>query len=358
MPTSRTFRRILATSIMAGALAVMLPLSSTACAQVMGEVDVAPPPIPTYDQPELPGDGYIWTPGYWAWSGTQYYWVDGAWVLPPYQDALWTPGWWGYGGDGYFWNAGYWGPTVGYYGGINYGFGYFGTGFYGGYWRGGRFWYNEGYNRIPRGFRNIYTQRYNGYDGRPGGPAFNSHPPIRYTGRNNNGGYGYGSRGSEGGNQSSGYHQPMNGSRGYGNTVVTGENRGGYGVRTDTGRPVYNNGYTGREGSPAGITRYGGPPTAQPQPNYGGGRTYTSPGYGGRGYSAPPQAGYSGGRSYSAPAPNYGGGRGYSAPAPSSGGGRSFSAPSGGGGGGHASAPAPSGGGGSRGGGESHGGHR
>ena len=50
---------------------------------------------------------------------------------PPTTGALWTPGDWGYGYGGYFWNAGYWGPYVGYYGGINYGFGYFGIGFYG-----------------------------------------------------------------------------------------------------------------------------------------------------------------------------------------------------------------------------------
>jgi hypothetical protein len=38
--------------------------------------------------------------------------------------------------------AGYWGPHVGFYGGINYGFGYGGVGFFGGEWRGGAFAYN------------------------------------------------------------------------------------------------------------------------------------------------------------------------------------------------------------------------
>ena len=36
------------------------------------EAGVAPPAIPTYDQPECPGEGYIWTPGYWAWGGSGY----------------------------------------------------------------------------------------------------------------------------------------------------------------------------------------------------------------------------------------------------------------------------------------------
>src|SRR5665213_3130380 len=145
--------------------------------------DQAPPPIPQYDQPECPGDGYIWTTGYWAYDpNSGYNWVDGAWVLPPYTDALWTPGWWGYGGSDYFWTAGYWGPEVGYYGGINYGFGYFGVGFYGGYWNGGHFWYNRPYGHFGGGFRgSFYNRTYAGFNGRPGGRSFNSHPPSQFA---------------------------------------------------------------------------------------------------------------------------------------------------------------------------------
>ena len=78
----------------------------------------------------------------------------------------------GLGVGGYFWNAGYWGRHIGYYGGINYGFGYFGTGFYGGYWNGGHFFYNGAYNHI--GFHNgfVYNHPVAGFDGRPGGAAF------------------------------------------------------------------------------------------------------------------------------------------------------------------------------------------
>ena len=135
-------------------------------------IQQVPPAIPDYAQPAAPADGYIWTPGYWAWNGYGYVWVQGAWVAPPYVGALWTPGYWGGGPYGYFWNAGYWGPTVGYYGGINYGFGYFGIGFYGGYWGGGHFWYNSAYCRL--GFRSgyVYTRPYSGYAGHPGGASF------------------------------------------------------------------------------------------------------------------------------------------------------------------------------------------
>src|ERR1700761_3724038 len=92
-----------------------------ATAGVFVSVNVAPPALPIYAQPPCPGDGYIWTPGYWAYGDAGYYWVDGAWVYPPYVGGLWTPGYWGWGGGGYFWHAGYWGRSIGYHGGINYG---------------------------------------------------------------------------------------------------------------------------------------------------------------------------------------------------------------------------------------------
>ena len=85
-----------------------------------------PPPLPEYSQPEIPGDGYIWTPGYWSWSSDGYYWVPGAWARPPDAGYLWTPGWWGYSGHRYRYHNGYWGRHIGYYGGINYGNGYTG----------------------------------------------------------------------------------------------------------------------------------------------------------------------------------------------------------------------------------------
>ena len=37
--------------------------------------DQPPPPLPDYEQPQAPGDGYMWTPGYWAYGQDGYYWV-------------------------------------------------------------------------------------------------------------------------------------------------------------------------------------------------------------------------------------------------------------------------------------------
>jgi hypothetical protein len=114
-------------------------------AQVGVAISIGPPALPVYEQPLCPGDGYLWTPGYWAYDYdvTDYYWVPGTWVMGPEIGFLWTPAYWGWGGDGFVFYDGYWGPSVGFYGGINYGFGYFGLGFGGGRWDGGHFFYNR-----------------------------------------------------------------------------------------------------------------------------------------------------------------------------------------------------------------------
>jgi len=125
-------------------------------------VNIAPPPLPVYEQPFAPGPGYLWTPGYWAWDPGigDYYWVPGTWVRPPSVGVYWTPGYWGWSNRVYVFHSGYWGPHVGYYGGINYGFGYGGVGYAGGYWRGGGFWYNTSVNRFAPGVRitNVYNR--------------------------------------------------------------------------------------------------------------------------------------------------------------------------------------------------------
>jgi hypothetical protein len=132
-------------------LVLLIPILTTpapASAAVVVSVAIAPPELPVYAQPPIPGPGYIWTPGYWAYGAADYYWVPGTWVLPPSVGLLWTPGYWGWANGLYVWHGGYWGPHIGFYGGVNYGFGYFGTGFVGGYWQSGRFFYNTAYANI------------------------------------------------------------------------------------------------------------------------------------------------------------------------------------------------------------------
>ena len=117
-----------------------------------------PPPLPDYEQPPAPGPDYLWTPGYWAWNSGGYYWVPGNWVSAPYQGALWTPGYWGFFGGHYRFHHGYWGLHIGYYGGVDYGYGYVGHGYYGGYWNHDHFFYNTTITRVNVNvIRNVYV---------------------------------------------------------------------------------------------------------------------------------------------------------------------------------------------------------
>jgi hypothetical protein len=140
----------------------MLAISAASFAQVRVGVaiTIAPPELPVYDQPICPGDGYIWTPGYWAYGDDDYYWVPGTWVLAPEVGFLWTPGYWGWGDGGYIFYDGYWGPQIGFYGGINYGFGYFGHGYEGGRWENGHFFYNRAVSNVNVSvIHNVYETR-------------------------------------------------------------------------------------------------------------------------------------------------------------------------------------------------------
>ena len=167
-------------------LIAVIPASSYA--GVFISVGFAPPVLPVYVQPPCPEPGWMWTPGYWAYGADGYFWVPGTWVPAPYVGALWTPGYWGWGGGLYVWHPGYWGPHIGYYGGVNYGFGYMGVGFVGGMWAGGVFRYNTAVMRVNTSvIHNTYVDdrvihntafvnnTHVAYSGGPGGV---NHPPT------------------------------------------------------------------------------------------------------------------------------------------------------------------------------------
>src|SRR5713226_1379725 len=109
---------------------IMLAVPAASFGHVGVSITIAPPVLLVYSQPVCPGEGFLWTPGYWGW------------------------------GEGvYIWHAGYWGPHVGFYGGINYGFGYVGVGYAGGYWNGGHFFYNREVNNVNvTVIRNTYNR--------------------------------------------------------------------------------------------------------------------------------------------------------------------------------------------------------
>jgi hypothetical protein len=156
----RSIRSLLFSSLLFAS--VMLALSGALFAQIGVSITIGPPPLPVYEQPLCPAEGYIWTPGYWAYDGDfdDYYWVPGTWVLAPEVGFFWTPGYWAWIGNGFVFQEGYWGPLVGFYGGINYGFGYFGEGYAGGRWDHGQFFYNRAVNNVNiTVIHNVYNTR-------------------------------------------------------------------------------------------------------------------------------------------------------------------------------------------------------
>jgi WXXGXW repeat (2 copies) len=145
---------------------LVLGASASSVAQVSIGVTVgfAPPDLPVYEQPMCPGEDYIWTPGYWAYDPDfgDYYWIPGTWVLAPEPGFFWTPAYWAWGGSGFVFYEGYWGPVVGFYGGVNYGYGYFGRGYEGGRWQGRHFYYNQTVNNVNVTIvRNVYKTTIN-----------------------------------------------------------------------------------------------------------------------------------------------------------------------------------------------------
>ena len=175
MPFGSLIRKIAIAAMLVPCATVAAATPSPAQVSIGITVGIAPPALPVYAQPICPGQGYLWTPGYWGYNAG-YYWVPGAWVRPPAVGVLWTPPYWGFAGGYYGFHAGYWGPHVGFYGGINYGFGYAGVGYGGGFWRGGAFQYNRSVNNINTTvIRNTYVRNVtvNNYYGRAsynGGP--------------------------------------------------------------------------------------------------------------------------------------------------------------------------------------------
>lgn len=310
---------IAAAALLGAATATLEPTQAAARAFVAFHVGFAPPPLLVYQQPPCPGYGFIWTPGYWAWDdySQRYYWVPGAWVRPPRVGYLWTPGYWAWDGLDYVFYDGYWGPTVGFYGGINYGFGYTGWGYEGGYWRDREFYYNSRVNNLRdfdhryiydrdvhedhRFGRTSYAGGRGGVTGLPNRQQFGAlnqprigatQPQQQWTQQNNgrgggqNGGVGF-TGGHRGGGYGHGQGAPNGGPPTYQglnphaapNGQAFGYRQGGapQGVR---GQPVHGGGAPQPQGQ---FQRPGGRQVSAPQPSAGGQRTSTPHSDGGRG---------------------------------------------------------------------------
>ena len=71
-------------------------------------VTQTPPAVRVESQTVSPGANYIWTRGYWRWSGTNYIWVPGSWIVRPRPAAAWVEGHWERRASGWVWIAGHW----------------------------------------------------------------------------------------------------------------------------------------------------------------------------------------------------------------------------------------------------------
>jgi hypothetical protein len=61
-----------------------------------GQTAEAPTPPPAARREAVsaaPAPGWVWTPGYWAWTGAAWVWAAGSWQVPP-AGASWRPSRW------------------------------------------------------------------------------------------------------------------------------------------------------------------------------------------------------------------------------------------------------------------------
>ncbi len=75
-----------------------------------GEVYVtqAPPTLRVEAETVSPGSRYVWTRGYWRWTGVDYVWTPGSWVVRPSLTAVWVEGHWARRSRGWVWIPGHW----------------------------------------------------------------------------------------------------------------------------------------------------------------------------------------------------------------------------------------------------------
>lgn len=71
-------------------------------------VRVGPPPPVVETIPAPPTPRHVWLPGYHRWSGHDYVWVPGHYVIRPHRHSVWVPGHWRHDRRGWYWIPGHW----------------------------------------------------------------------------------------------------------------------------------------------------------------------------------------------------------------------------------------------------------
>ena len=107
MRTPGTLRRLMLAPLIAAAFT-----AGTAFAQINVSISLAPP-APQYELvPTIPM-GYVWAPGYWAWTGDRHIWIRGRQIVerPGYR---WDPDRWDQRDGHYIRSVGHWAQDPGY----------------------------------------------------------------------------------------------------------------------------------------------------------------------------------------------------------------------------------------------------
>ncbi len=81
-------------------------------AQISFNINVAPP-APQFEAVPAIAPGYVWAPGYWAWSGDRHIWVRGRSIVQR-AGYRWEPDRWEQRGPAYYRNPGRWERDAGY----------------------------------------------------------------------------------------------------------------------------------------------------------------------------------------------------------------------------------------------------
>ena len=96
-------------------LSLLLAASAAAApafAQVSFNISIAPPAL-QYEAAPVIAPGYVWAPGYWAWSGDRHIWVRGRTIVQR-VGYRWEPDRWEQRDRGYYRHPGRWERDSGY----------------------------------------------------------------------------------------------------------------------------------------------------------------------------------------------------------------------------------------------------
>jgi WXXGXW repeat (2 copies) len=100
----KSIHKALLASLLFGAATLM-----TTPAILASDLTVAvAPPADRHEAAPKPRPGYVWAPGYWAWSGRFYSWTSGTWVVEHGKGQQYVAARWEQIGSQYHFLPGHW----------------------------------------------------------------------------------------------------------------------------------------------------------------------------------------------------------------------------------------------------------